>query len=152
MAYWRLAYHIVWATKERLPLIAPEIEMPVYRALAHKCEELDAVLFAVNGMPDHVHVVAAVKPTLALSEFVKQLKGSSSRFVHLEYELPFQWQRGYGIFSISDKLISTAVDYVRHQKQHHAAGSDIPAYERIESADLGPERTARFPTPYLGEG
>ena len=152
MAYWRLYYHIVWATKGRQPLIAPDIELPLYRALARKCEDLDAVLLAINGMPEHVHVIAAVKPTLAPATFVKELKGSSSRFVHLEYGSLFQWQRGYGIFSISDRLVSAAIDYVRHQKQHHGAGSGIAAYERIDAANLGPERIARPPTPYLGEG
>jgi putative transposase len=142
MAYWRLFYHIVWATNNRLPLLVPEIEQAVFRTLWQKCVEVSAQPIAVNGMPDHVHVIAAVPPTLALARFVQVLKGSSSRFVHVEFARPFAWQEGYGVFSLSERSLQAAAAYVRNQKAHHQAGTIILRLERAEIKDDGPRSPA----------
>ncbi|MBN1310461.1 MAG: IS200/IS605 family transposase [Anaerolineae bacterium] len=138
MAYWRLYCHIVWAVKGRASLIKPEMEDAVYRIIGHKCSDQGGFAYAVNGIEDHVHVVAAVPPTIALSDFVKGLKGSSSRFIHTEYQTPFAWQSGYGIFTVSERNLATAIQYVRHQKEHHKAGTLVACLERFTSEDDGP--------------
>ncbi len=89
-------------------------------------------------MPDHVHVVAAVPPAVTLPDFVKHLKGGSSRFAHLEFGSPFEWQAGYGIFSISERNLKVAIEYVQRQKAHHAAGTAIARLERTSENDEGP--------------
>jgi putative transposase len=139
MPYWRLYYHIVWAVKDRAPLISAEIEGTVYRLIAHKCGEQGGLAYAVNGIPDHVHVVAAVPPTVALAEFIKKLKGSSSRFIHTEYELPFAWQSSYGAFTVSERNLTKVIDYVRHQKEHHQAGTLILRLEQVTLENNGPQ-------------
>lgn len=138
MPYWRLFYHVVWATRERASLITPKLEDSLYAFLTHKGEEKRAFLFAVNGMPDHVHVVAAVPPACALSEFIKHLKGASSHFIRGESGDYFAWQGGYGIFSISERNLPIAVRYVEQQKQHHREGTTIPRLERTTRRDEGP--------------
>jgi REP element-mobilizing transposase RayT len=138
MPYWRLYYHIVWATDERHPLITPEIETRLFRIIGDKCKDQGGQMYVVNGMPDHVHVVVAAPPAMALSNFVKGLKGSSSRFVHTEFRLSFAWQVGYGIFSISQRNLGSAIRYVRDQKEHHRTGNLIAALERLTSEDDGP--------------
>src|SRR5574341_2081240 len=82
--YWRGWYHLVWAVKNREPLLTPEIERRIYGLLDHKCQENGGVLYAANGMPDHTHVIAAIPPSMAVSTFVKHLKGSSSRLIRTE--------------------------------------------------------------------
>lgn len=89
MTYWRLFYHLVWTTKRREPMITSDIEPDLYRALAHKAIEINTSVYAINGMPDHVHVVASIAPTVGIPHFVQMLKGSSSRFVHLEFKTIF---------------------------------------------------------------
>lgn len=138
MPYWRLYYHIVWGVKGRAPLILAEIEGAVYRFIGLKCNEQGGLAYAVNGMPDHVHVVAAVPPTIALAEFIKKLKGSSSRFVHTEYQMPFAWQDSYGAFTVSERNLPKVIDYVRHQKEHHHAGTLIPRLEQVTPENNGP--------------
>ena len=138
MPYWRLYYHIVWATQGRAPLIKLEMEDAVYRIIGHKCGDEGGLAYAVNGIEDHVHVVAAVPTTIALADFVKGLKGSSSRFIHTEYEVPFAWQVGYGIFTISERNLPTAIRYVQRQKEHHQAGTLISRLERFTSENDGP--------------
>jgi putative transposase len=138
MPYWRLFYHIVWATKSRLPLLTPDAETQVYRIVGAKCDDLGAVLYAANGMPDHTHVVVAVPPRIALSAFVGQLKGSSSHFINTELDTAFAWQAGYGVFTVSARNLDRAIDYVRRQKEHHKAGTIIPALERFMDTEDGP--------------
>lgn len=130
MPYWRLFYHLVWATKERTPFITPEIEAPLFRIIINRSDRLHAPILAVNGMPDHVHVVASVPPTIALSEYVQQLKGASSRFIGAELGEQFAWQKGYSIFSLSERSLSQAVAYVERQKERHRNGTVIARLEK----------------------
>ncbi|MEZ4622721.1 MAG: hypothetical protein R2867_45485 [Caldilineaceae bacterium] len=72
-----------------------------------------------------------------------QLKGSSSRFVSQEFGIPFDWQKGYGVFGVSDRLIDTVKAYVLRQKQHHARQTIIGAWEETHDWNLGPEEIAQ---------
>lgn len=139
MAHWRLFYHLVWTTKNREPWLTPEIEPHVYRFLQAEAKKLYCPLFYVGGTVDHVHVLCAVRPALSPAEFVKQLKGSSSRFVSLEFKRAFAWQEGYGVFTVSEDAAPDVIDYVLHQKQHHAAGTSVNAWEQTEELNVGPK-------------
>ena len=138
MAYWRLFYHFVWTTKNREPLLVPSIEPSVYRFLHAEAKELRAPLFVIGGIADHVHVVAAVRPALSPSDFMKQLKGSSSRFISLEYKMPFDWQEGYGVFSVSESDVPQVIDYVQFQKDHHASQTTVYEWEQTHNWNIGP--------------
>ncbi len=138
MPYWRLYYHIVWATKERQSFLTPEIEAVLYPIIGAKCSEKRGQPFAVNGMPDHVHLITTVPPSVALSDFVKHVKGASSHVIAEKFDMPFAWQRGYGVFTISQRNLEQALAYVRRQKEHHQAGSVIAALERVSDEDDGP--------------
>jgi len=138
MAYWRLFYHFVWATKNRVALLSPELEPHVHRYSMSKGKGLGALMFALNGMEDHVHVVAALPPRVSPAEFVKRLKGSSSRFVTKEFDLPFAWQKGYGVFSITESDLERVVAYVRDQKRDHRQGTLVATWERMNVEDDSP--------------
>jgi len=121
MPYSRLFYHFVCATKERLPLITESNQERLYAIIAVKVKELRGVLYAVNGMADHVHLVVALPPSGSLAKFVGQVKGSSS---HLGSRLEvgstlFAWQAEYGVVSVSETHLSTVVRYVQQQQRHH---------------------------------
>jgi len=138
MAYWRLFYHFVWTTKDRLPLLVPEIEPNVYRFLHAEANKLHVQHFTIGGVADHVHVVAAVPPALSPAAFMKQLKGSSSRFVTVAFGRPFEWQEGYGVLSISEGDVARVLEYVRNQKSHHAYGHLIDEWEQAHHWNVGP--------------
>jgi putative transposase len=57
MPYWQLYYHIVWATKNRLPLLIPEAEPLIFSFIQNKALDLEATVYALNGSLDHVHLV-----------------------------------------------------------------------------------------------
>ena len=78
MPFWRTYYHLVWATKNREPLIQPAIERRLYAYLLNKARELEVRVYAINGWFDHVHLVGSVPPKHAVAYVVKRLKGASA--------------------------------------------------------------------------
>jgi putative transposase len=127
MPFCRLFYHLVWATKNRLPLIGPKIEEKLHAYLCQKAGELDCRVFAVNGWQDHVHLVISIPPKLSISEVVKRLKGASSN------EFPdLYWQRGYGALSVSERNLGAALEYVKRQKEHHMQQTAFLKLERCD--------------------
>ncbi len=131
MPYWRLHYHLVWATRERAPLITPSVELVVHQTVFGKARELGLVLHAVGGVSDHLHVIVSIPPTRCVAEIVKQLKGASSRAVHLSASASplFRWQEGYGALTLADPALTRVIEYVRRQPEHHASGTIVAAYE-----------------------
>jgi REP element-mobilizing transposase RayT len=115
-------------------IITPEVEALIYPALQAKALECGGKLFQVGGVEDHVHMVAALPPSVALAAFVRELKTASSRAVNKAglLEERFEWQRGYGAFTLNPLDLSTVLHYVANQKQHHAEGELWTSYERWE--------------------
>lgn len=98
-----------------------------------------APLSIIGGTEDHVHVLAAVRPAVSPADFVKQLKGSSSRFISLEFDRPFEWQEGYGVFSVSEQNVPEVRAYIENQKQHHAKGTFTDEWEQTHHWNIGPD-------------
>jgi len=138
MAHWRLFYHFVWTTKNREPLLTADIESSVYRFLHAEANKLYVPLFIIGGTVDHVHVLAAVRPAVSPAAFMKRLKGSSSRFIGVEFQRPFAWQEGYGVFSLAEPEVKDVIAYIQAQKQHHAEGMLIELWEQTSDWNLGP--------------
>jgi putative transposase len=92
--------------------------------IAAKVKELRGMLYAVNGMADHVHLVVTLPPSRSLATFVGQIKGSSSHLgSRLEANPLFAWQSEYGVVSVSETHLSTVVRYVQQQQHHHTAST-----------------------------
>ncbi len=140
MALWRLYYHLIWATKERQPLILPPVETNLYNYLIGKSDNLGCIIHAINGMPDHIHVIVSIPPKISITEYVRQIKGSSSHYLNEKYQQKFAWQGGYGVFSVGVKNLEIAINYVKKQKQHHQNKTIIPALEQIKNEDDPPKK------------
>lgn len=134
MPYWQLFYHLVWATKYREPRLTAEAEPVIFKHLRTKACDLEAVVFALNGIEDHVHMVVSIPPKVALATFVGQVKGYTSTQYNQRQgkEEPFFWQAEYAAFSFDRKRLPNYIAYVENQKVHHADGTTIPILERIE--------------------
>ena len=146
MALWRLYYHLVWATKEREPLINSDREVELYPYIIAKADALGCIVHAIGGVEDHIHLVVSIPPTLAIADFVKRIKGSSAHFLNqaLSASLDkFGWQEGYGVFSLGGKQLEQAVDYVKNQKAHHSNGTAIASLEQATNQDDSPGRWHR---------
>jgi putative transposase len=139
MPYWRLFYHVIWTTRDRLPLLTPEIERDVYRLLTAARQELGSRVYCVNGVADHVHVVATIPPKIAVADWVKRLKGSSSRAIgRLAAGQDLYWQPGYGAVSFGQRNLSTVIGYVERQKEHHRNKRLIAFLESAADVSDGP--------------
>lgn len=134
-SYTRLRYHLVFHTKNNQPFITSDIENLVYKTLCRRANNVGAKIIALNGVTDHVHMVVAIPPTVCVSDFIREIKTASTRSIrkmvpHL-HRL-FEWQHGYGAFSLDPMHLSGIIDYVNRQKQHHADNTMIPMYEKSD--------------------
>ena len=134
MPYWQLFYHIVWSTKDRLPLLTPDIEIVIFDLLRSKAIGLGATVFAVNGILDHIHLVVAIPPKIAVAKFIGQIKAVASTKFNKSgiSDVPFFWQEEYGVFTFDGKRLPNYIAYVERQKEHHAQGTIVPILERTD--------------------
>jgi putative transposase len=128
-----LYVHLVWATWDRMPLIAQEIEARLYAAMATKCRELGCEPLAIGGTPDHVHLLVRLDPIVAVASLVKEIKGSSSHFItHVACPNEFfKWQGAYAAFTIRSSEVEQVGRYIQNQKSHHEIGNLDQAVESI---------------------
>ncbi|RUR73087.1 IS200/IS605 family transposase [Chlorogloeopsis fritschii PCC 9212] len=141
MALWRVYYHLVWATKERLPLIKLELEDSLYHYIIGKADSNSSIVHAIGGMEDHVHLVVSIPPRISIAGFVKNIKGSSSHYINhtlFPNYHKFAWQEGYGVFSLGSKQLDQAIAYVHNQKTHHLQQTAIPSLEIVKHQDDAP--------------
>src|SRR3990170_5825524 len=134
MSYWKLYYHFIWGTKERLPLIKSIFEEELYRAIAAKVQDMDGFVHVIGGVEDHVHIAVSIPPKLAPAKFIGDVKGNSSHYVNyvVKPNFEFHWQDEYGVLSFGEKNLPAVVRYIHNQKRHHAEGTLISAMEQTE--------------------
>jgi REP element-mobilizing transposase RayT len=113
--------HVVFSTKGRRPLLTADICGDLYPYLGGIAREAGAKTLAVGGTTDHVHALLLLPATLTLARAIQMLKGSSSRWLHERFpqQADFEWQQGYGAFSVSNSLVERTVSYIHRQAEHH---------------------------------
>jgi putative transposase len=125
VSYWRLFYHLIWATKDRALLIDAQHHQTIQGLIRAKGQEARALIHAVGIMPDHIHVVASIPPGIAIATLVGKMKGATSRelneLMQAETGAAFAWQGEYGVLSFSEKALAAVVAYASNQPAHHAA-------------------------------
>jgi REP element-mobilizing transposase RayT len=132
-SYYKIWIHAVWATKNRRPLIIPEVESKVHDFIQKQLVEVGCRVSIVNGMPNHVHCLFLLNPKRTLISIIKQIKGSSSHFINQNdlIERKFAWQTGYGSFSVSESVVDKTYQYIKNQKQHHSKKSFQEEYSEF---------------------
>jgi REP element-mobilizing transposase RayT len=134
MTYWRLHYHLIFATFERQPTLTGEREKVFYGVLYGKAKELNLKIHAAGNVDDHAHVVLSIPPKLSVADCVKHIKGASAFAInHIpNSDGQFKWQEGYGALSIGERSLETVMAYVANQKEHHKERGIIAVYERMD--------------------
>jgi REP element-mobilizing transposase RayT len=117
----KLLVHIVFSTKDRRNSITPEIEPELFAYMAGTLKKLDCPCLAINGVPNHVHILIAMSKNHALSKVMEDVKKSSSKWIKTKDEKfgRFTWQEGYGAFSIGESNVEALKKYIAEQKAHH---------------------------------
>jgi len=117
MSHTRFLYHIVFATKDRFPLIDPRWESELYKYTSGIVRNLKGHVIEIHGMPDHIHILVSLGPC-DFPALMRELKASSSRWAK-QHHPKFSWQRRYGAFTVSESAVEAVRDYIRRQKEHH---------------------------------
>ena len=113
--------HITFSTESRHPLITEEIKPDLSLYLTGIARNLNSSVFAINVMPEHVHILLNLNKSTSLSKLVQELKQGSSRWLNASGKLntSFHWQKGYAAFSVSQSGMGQVVEYIEQQEVHH---------------------------------
>src|ERR1044071_7010645 len=116
-----LLFHIVFSTKTRIPAIHEGLREPLYEYIGGIIRGEGGVLLEIGGVPDHVHLLAKIKADTAISVIVGRIKGGSSKWQNQKSHRAdrFEWQTGYGAFSVSESQASKVRKYIQTQEAHH---------------------------------
>jgi putative transposase len=119
--YSNLLYHVVFSTKERIPLIDDDWQEELYRYIGGIIRAEGGVQLEIGGIADHVHILAKFKPAIAVSEMLNKIKANSSKWAndHKMKMRRFGCQEGYAAFSVSESQVPNLVHYIRNQAEHH---------------------------------
>jgi putative transposase len=113
-----LVYHMVFNTKHRDPITESAFEKSLYSYIGGIIREEGAVLMEAGAMPDHIHLLARLKPVHSVAGFLKIVKSKSSKWVNEKLSpTKFHWQTGYGAFTVSASQIPTVKKYIQNQEQ-----------------------------------
>ena len=120
-SYTCLRYHLIFGTNDRKPQIDPSIRNRLHEYLGGIIRDEKGRLIAAGGMPDHVHLLVSTHPQTALSDLLRQVKASSSRWIHQTFAhlAGFAWQDGYGAFTVSHSNLTAVERYIAEQELHH---------------------------------
>jgi len=125
--------HLVFSTKHREPLIMPRVESELHAYLAAIFREYDSPAILINGTSNHVHILFSLSRRVAVADLVEEVKKRSSKWIKTKgNELKnFQWQSGYGVFSIGQSNVATLKNYIAGQKEHHRHKSFEEEYRKF---------------------
>jgi putative transposase len=112
---------IVFAVKGRDSLIHSSWEEELHKYITGIVQNKGQKMIAINGMPDHIHILIGLKPSCSISELVREIKKSSNEFIHEKKysKFKFSCQEGYGVFSYNHSNLGNVVSYIANQKEHH---------------------------------
>jgi putative transposase len=131
--YTQIHIHFVFAVKFRLGLIDKEWKEQLNKYITEIIQSNKHKLLAINGMPDHIHILIGMRPTQSISDLMKEVKQSSSLWINENKftKKHFEWQEGYGAFSYSKSQIDGVVKYINNQEEHHKKQSFKQEYLEI---------------------
>lgn len=144
MAYIKFFYHVIWRTKNSYPTISEDYERDLYKFIWGVVQNNGGKLYRINSMPDHVHMLVEIPPTISIADFVKKVKLASGNFMrNLPEKFPkfTAWAKSYCAISYSENEKDKIKNYIINQKEHHKKESFKDEFLRIlqeENIDFDP--------------
>ena len=119
--YHQIYLQMVFAVKYRKAVIEKSWGSKLNGVIGNLINEAKCKTIIVNGVQDHVHCFAGLRPVVSVSDLMKSVKALSSKYINDHSLTPqyFEWQKGYGVFSYSQKDVDTIYKYIQHQEEHH---------------------------------
>ena len=132
-SYTKLTYHVVFSTKSRQRTISEEIRERLYKYLGGIVRNLSGSLLEIGGVEDHLHLLVSLSPAKSVSETIRDIKANTSKWANdlSEIDARFEWQKGYGAFTVSHSQIDSVRRYLQHQREHHRTLSFEEEYTKI---------------------
>ena len=117
----KIYIHVVFSTKNRDALILPEIEKELFAYIGGILRKHNSILIAADRTTNHVHLLISQSKNISLSDLLRELKKASSLWIKTKNSVfkNFQWQAGFGAFSIGQSQVETVKNYIARQKEHH---------------------------------
>jgi putative transposase len=117
--------HTIFAVKGRENLINKKWKDELYKYICGIVNNNHQKVYAINGMPDHIHLLLSIKPDCKLSDLMRDIKASSSKWINDKKFMigQFRWQEGFGAFSYSQSQINQVIAYIDNQELHHSKKS-----------------------------
>ena len=113
-------FHCVFSTKGRVRTIAPDLQERLWAYMGGIARENKMTALAVGGTEDHAHLLLSLPSSVTIAEAMRKIKGGSSRWLHEVWGLTeFEWQEGYGAFTIGVSQVDVTVAYIAGQREHH---------------------------------
>lgn len=139
--YSQLYIQIVFAVKGRQNLISKTKKDEIYKYITGIVTNQKQKLIAINGMPDHIHILVGIKPDISLSDLVRDIKSSSSKFINEQKWIngKFEWQTGFGAFSYGHSQLNNVIKYIENQEEHHKTktfGEEYTAFLKLFNIDF----------------
>ena len=121
MSYISSYFHCVFSTKERRPIITPELRDRLWPFLGGIARQNNVKAIEIGGVADHVHILLSLPSTMAIAKAMQLVKGGSSKWVHETFpeHRDFAWQKKYGAFSVSVSQLDKIIKYIQGQAVHH---------------------------------
>jgi putative transposase len=131
--YTQIHIQAIFAVRNRDCVISPIWQPELYKYITGIVQNNKHKLLAINGMPDHLHLMIGLRPAQSISELLQDIKGSSSAWINQKRFLKtrFSWQEGYGAFSYSKKELPNVIHYIMNQQQHHQKETFIKEYTSL---------------------
>lgn len=119
--YNQIYIHIVFTVKGRQNLIQKKWQEELYKYISGIVNAKGQKLFAIGGMPDHIHILLSISPNISISDLVRDIKANSSKWINQNQFVlgKFQWQDGFGAFSHSKSNLDKVINYINNQEDHH---------------------------------
>jgi REP element-mobilizing transposase RayT len=120
--YSQIYIQVVFAVLGRECLIRKEFKAELNKYITGIIRNESQKLLAIDGADDHLHILIGLKPDIALSDLVRDIKTNSSKFInqHKWVRGKFYWQEGFGAFSYSHSQLTSVINYIQNQEKHHA--------------------------------
>ncbi len=119
--YTQIYLHVVFSVKGRQNLINKNWKDELNKYICGIVNGKGQKIYAIGGVEDHIHFLVSIKPDIALSDLVRDIKANSSKWINEKGFIKgkFQWQEGFGAFSYAQSQLDTVIAYINNQEQHH---------------------------------
>lgn len=133
MPYVRIWVHLIWATKNRAPMLADDSRRKVFAHIKENAPKKNIYLDLINGTSDHVHCLVSLGSEQTIAKVAQFLKGESSHWVNREDlgKTKFEWQDEYFAVSVSESMVNVVREYIRNQQEHHRKKAFAEEYEEF---------------------